>query len=143
MEASESIQFREARDPDLEQIKTLWSLAGVARPWNDPDADISFARKGPHSTILVAQLANSICATAMVGEDGHRGWVYYVAVDPVYQGKGLGKRIMQEAEGWLQRRGVWKVHLLVRDDNAAVKDFYSHIGYRNTGSICFQKVLSG
>lgn len=142
METVEGIQVREIRDADIQQIKALWASAGLTRPWNDPDVDIAFARKGPHSTILVAQLANRICASAMVGEDGHRGWVYYVAADPAWRGKGLGRCIMHEAERWLQRRGVWKVQLLVREDNTGVKDFYSHIGYRNTGSVCFQKELS-
>jgi ribosomal protein S18 acetylase RimI-like enzyme len=137
------IQIRGIRDTDLEQVKALWSSSGVARPWNDPDKDLAFARRGPHSTILVAELHEAICATAMVGEDGHRGWVYYVAADPVHQGRGLGRRIMQAAENWLRQRGVWKVQLLVRADNSAVRNFYRHLGHRETKSVCLQKLLTG
>ncbi len=128
-------------DADTEQVVALWHAAGVARPWNDPLRDIAFARRDAHSTVLVAQLDGRIVASAMVGEDGHRGWVYYVAADPARQGSGLGRTMMEAAENWLAQRGVWKVQLLVRADNAAVRQFYEHLGYRDTRSICFQKII--
>ncbi len=82
-------------------------------------------------------------ATVMVGEDGHRGWVYYVAADPARQGTGLGRAVMEAAETWLAARGVWKVQLLIREDNVAVKRFYEHLGYRDTRTSCYQKVIAG
>jgi len=133
--------IRGIRDDDIEQVVALWQAAGIARPWNDPVTDIAFARKGPHSTVLVAERDGRVSATAMVGEDGHRGWVYYVAADPALQGSGLGRLIMAAAEAWLAARGVWKVQLLVREDNARVKDFYEHLGYRDVRSSCFQKII--
>jgi ribosomal protein S18 acetylase RimI-like enzyme len=91
---------------------------------------------------LVAELSGRIVATAMVGEDGHRGWVYYVAADPHQKGIGFGRAIMDAAETWLAKRGVWKVQLLVRQDNVAVKQFYEHLGYRDTQSVCLQKIIA-
>ncbi len=133
--------IRDSHDGDVAGIVALWHAAGVSRPWNDPRTDIAFARRDPHSTVLVADIAGRIVASAMVGEDGHRGWVYYVAVDPLHRHRGLGARIMRAAEAWLARRGVWKVQLLVREDNASVRDFYEHLGYRDTRTVCFQKVI--
>jgi ribosomal protein S18 acetylase RimI-like enzyme len=133
--------IRDIRDGDFDQIVALWHAAGVARPWNDPARDIAFARRDDHSTILVAEQAGRIVASAMLGEDGHRGWVYYVAVDPALQGSGLGRRIMDAAEAWLVARGVWKVQLLVREDNRRVVDFYERLGYHDTRTVCMQKVL--
>ena len=49
--------------------------------------------------------------------------------------------MMEAAERWLANRGVWKVQLLVRGDNAAVRQFYEHLGYRDTRSICLQKII--
>jgi ribosomal protein S18 acetylase RimI-like enzyme len=135
------VMIREIRDEDIEQVIGMWHASGITRPWNDPPADIAFARRGPHSTILVAILADQIVATAMVGEDGHRGWVYYVATDPKHQGTGLGRAIMDAAEAWLAKRGIWKVQLLVRDTNGQAKGFYERLGYRDTGVTCFQKVI--
>jgi len=133
--------IRPMRDDDIDQIIAVWRAAGVARPWNDPRRDIAFARRDEHSTILVAELDGRIVATAMVGEDGHRGWVYYVATDPAYRGKGLGKAVMTAAEAWLIARGVWKLQLLVREENTQVVDFYAQLGYRDTKTVCMQKIL--
>jgi len=134
--------IRDVADDDIAQVIAIWHASGVARPWNDPATDIAFARRRPHSTILVAASDGRILATAMVGEDGHRGWVYYVAAAPDQQGGGLGRMMMDAAEAWLAKRGVWKVQLLVRSDNAPVKRFYEHLGYRDTGSTCFQKIIA-
>ena len=135
------LTIREITDQDIEPVIALWHASGVSRPWNNPVTDIAFARRGPHSTILVAKRDDRIVGSVMVGEDGHRGWVYYVAADPAAQGAGLGRAMMDAAETWLRRRGVWKLQQLVRSDNAPVKDFYLHLGYKDTGVTCFQKVL--
>jgi GNAT superfamily N-acetyltransferase len=134
--------IREIRDDDLGPVVALWHEAGVARAWNDPATDIAFARRGPHSTILVMEVEGRIVASAMVGEDGHRGWVYYVCAAPEQQGTGLGRAIMTAAEDWLRERGVWKVQLLIREGNERVRQFYEHLGYRDTRSVCFQKVIA-
>lgn len=133
--------IRDMKDADAEQVIAVWHASGVARSWNDPVRDLAFARRDSHSTVLVADLSGRIVATAMVGEDGHRGWVYYVAADPTYQSRGFGRAMMEAAERWLANRGVWKVQLLVRGDNAAVRQFYEHLGYRDTRSICLQKII--
>jgi ribosomal protein S18 acetylase RimI-like enzyme len=133
--------IRAISDDDIEKVVALWHAAGVARPWNDPRKDIAFARRNPHSTLLVAEMEGDVVATVMVGEDGHRGWVYYVAADPIHQGKGLGRAMMSAAEDWLTKRGVWKLQLLVRAENAKVIEFYEHLGYRDTSTVCLQKIL--
>jgi hypothetical protein len=133
--------IRAISDDDIEKVVALWHAAGVARPWNDPRKDIAFARRNPHSTLLVAETEGDVVATVMVGEDGHRGWVYYVAADPIHQGKGLGRAMMSAAEDWLTKRGVWKLQLLVRAENAKVIEFYEHLGYRDTSTVCLQKIL--
>ena len=138
---SEGVAFREMRPDESAPVAALWQAAGVARPWNDPAKDIAFALREDHSTVLVGEKDGRIVASAMVGEDGHRGWVYYVAVDPELQRSGLGVAIMAAAERWLAARGVWKVHLLVREDNAGVKMFYERLGYRDTRTVCMQKVI--
>jgi ribosomal protein S18 acetylase RimI-like enzyme len=135
------VVIRDISHDDIESVIALWHASGIVRPWNDPAKDIAFARRDTNSTVLVADLSGRVVATAMVGEDGHRGWVYYLAADPDYQGNGLGRTMMDAAETWLAARGVWKVQLLVREDNVAVKQFYEHLGYRDTRSTCFQKII--
>lgn len=72
---------------------------------------------------------DAVVATVMVGDDGHRGWVYYLAVDPSMQRQGMGARLMRAAEAWLLERGGVKLQLMVRADNAAVAAFYRALGY--------------
>jgi hypothetical protein len=79
---------RDMRDEDFDAVVAIWRASGVARPWNDPATDIAFARRGPHSTVLVGEAEGGIVATAMVGEDGHRGWTYYVAAAEARAGDG-------------------------------------------------------
>ena len=123
------MEVREAEVSDADDIVGLWEAAGLTRPWNDPRADLERALAGPSSTVLLAEDGSGILATAMVGHDGHRGWVYYVAVREDARGQGRGAAIMAAAEGWLRERGVPKVQLMVRDSNEAVLGFYGPLGY--------------
>lgn len=136
-----ALRIRPIEDGDVEDVVRLWTEAGVTRPWNDPRQDIAFGRRGEHATILVAEEDGVILATAQVGEDGHRGWLYYVAVTPERQGEGLGRAVMDAAEEWLRARGVWKVQLLVRAENRHVVEFYGKLGYRELDTVCMQKVI--
>jgi ribosomal protein S18 acetylase RimI-like enzyme len=135
--------FREIEEGDIEEIVALWTACGLTRPWNDPYKDIAFARAGTASTILVAEESGRVTATAMVGHDGHRGMLYYVAVEPSLQRQGLGKAAVRAAEAWLAERGVWKVNLLVRAENAAVKGFYEALGYEVNPVMCMARRITG
>ena len=77
----------------------LWQDSGLTRPWNDPEADLRRAAGGGSSCVLAAiGDDDSLLATAMVGHDGHRGWVYYLAVDAAQRGRGLGRQMMEACE---------------------------------------------
>jgi ribosomal protein S18 acetylase RimI-like enzyme len=130
-------------DADVEPVIALWQRCGLTRPWNDPASDIAFARRGVNATVLVGRAADTIVATAMVGHDGHRGWVYYVAVDPDCRHKGYGRVIMDAAEHWLRLRGIEKLQLMVRPDNSQVQAFYQSLGYLEQERIIYAKWLDG
>jgi ribosomal protein S18 acetylase RimI-like enzyme len=133
--------FREIGDADVEAVVALWQACGLTRPWNDPYKDISFSRQGADSTILVAEQDGRIIASVMVGHDGHRGMLYYVAVDPALRRGGLGRAAVRAAEAWLGRRGVWKVNLLVRSENDAVRGFYESLGYEINPVFCMARKI--
>jgi ribosomal protein S18 acetylase RimI-like enzyme len=130
-------------DTDVAAVVALWQACGLTRPWNDPGADIALARKGPNSAVLVGRDGNAIVASVMVGYDGHRGWVYYVAVDPDHRHKKYGRVIMDAAENWLRQRGIEKMQLLVRSDNTGVKAFYEQLGYLEQERVVYAKWLDG
>ena len=129
-------------DADVADVTALWQRCGLTRPWNDPSSDIALARQGPNSTILVGR-AGALVASAMVGHDGHRGWVYYVAVDPEEQGNGFGRAVMGAAEAWLRERGITKIMLMVRPDNEPVRAFYEALGYFHQPRAVYAKWLDG
>lgn len=114
------------------EAAALWRATGLTRPWNDPLEDIHRSLAGPASTILACVVQDQLVATAMVGHDGHRGWVYYVAVEPGRQHAGLGRMMMSASERWLTERGAVKVHLMVRETNEQVTRFYEHLGYERS-----------
>lgn len=130
-------------DAGVADVIALWQRCDLTRPWNDPAADIALARSGPNATVLVGRDGGAVVASVLVGHDGHRGWVYYVAVDPDHQHKGYGRVIMDAAENWLRTRGIEKMQLMVRPDNRGVQAFYQSIGYFEQERIIYAKWLDG
>jgi ribosomal protein S18 acetylase RimI-like enzyme len=114
---------------DFPAVIALWEQAGLTRPWNPPAADLQRALDTETSTVLGAVRDTSLVGTVMVGHDGHRGWVYYLAVAASERGTGIGRHLMRAAETWLVERGAVKVQLMVREANTAVTGFYDRLGY--------------
>jgi ribosomal protein S18 acetylase RimI-like enzyme len=122
----------------------LWRATGLIRPWNDPEADLRRARRGPSSTVLAAlRGSGDLLGTAMVGHDGHRGWVYYLAVLPERQGTGLGRSLVRACETWLLQRDVPKIQLMVRDDNDGAIAFYDALDYQVQPVVVLGRRLDG
>lgn len=128
-EAAASIE--QLSHADAAEAVALWQANGLTRPWNAPEADFTRAVDGPASAVLGIRDDGVLVATAMVGHDGHRGWVYYLAVDPSRHRQGLGARLMRAAEAWIVEHGGVKLQLMVRADNEAAADFYRAIGYEH------------
>ncbi len=138
-----SLSIATIEDADIPAVVALWERCGSTRPWNDPEGDIALARSDTNSTILLGRDAGALVASVLVGHDGHRGWVYYVTVDPDHRYQGFGRAIMTAAEDWLHARGILKLQLMVRPDNTQVKAFYESIGYGEQERIVFAKWLDG
>jgi ribosomal protein S18 acetylase RimI-like enzyme len=130
-------------DADVAAVIALWQRCDLTRPWNDPAADIAMARRGANATVLVGRDGGDIAASVLVGHDGHRGWVYYVSVDPDRRGKGHGREIMNAAEDWLRGHGIEKLQLMVRAGNAKVQTFYETLDYQEQARVIYAKWLDG
>jgi ribosomal protein S18 acetylase RimI-like enzyme len=131
----------EATAGDIEAVVALWEACGLTRPWNDPRADFRMAIHGATSTVLVARDDTGVAASVMVGFDGHRGWIYYLAVAPGRQRSGLGREMMARTEAWLRGQGAPKLQLMVRDDNAAALGFYDALGMERQTVVVLGKRL--
>lgn len=125
------MQIRDLTTANIGATTSLWVRAGLTRSWNPPELDLQRALDGGTSTVLGAFDNDRLIGTVMVGHDGHRGWVYYLAVDESQRGTGLGRQLMSTAENWLRKHGAVKVQLMVRSTNEAVLGFYEHLGYED------------
>jgi ribosomal protein S18 acetylase RimI-like enzyme len=114
---------------DREPLVELWSRCGLTRPWNDPYRDIDRKLAADPANLLVLEQDGRLIGSVMVGYDGHRGWVNYLAVDPGHQHQGLGRALMADAERRLRAAGCPKLNLQVRPSNQAAVEFYRRIGF--------------
>jgi len=133
--------LRSYRPGDREALVALWSICELTRPWNNPHRDIDrkLARDGDN--LLVLEEDNQLIGSVMVGYEGHRGWVNYLAVHPDHQRQGLGRLLMDEAERRLRDLGCAKVNLQVRASNETAREFYRQIGYTVDEAVSFGKRL--
>jgi len=123
------MRIRPYQSADEATVISLWDRCGLLRPWNDPRKDIQRKLAVRPDQFLVGEIDGVIVATAMIGYDGHRGWIYYLAVSPDIQRQGLGRAIVEEAERLLREAGCPKINLQVRSTNHDVIGFYRSIGF--------------
>lgn len=115
---------------DEEAVVAVWRACGLTHPNNDPHKDIARKMKVGPELFLVYEMDGQIVGTVMVGYEGHRGWINYLGVLPEYQGRGLGRELMDQAEAMLIARGCAKINLQIRATNTKVIRFYEKIGFR-------------
>jgi ribosomal protein S18 acetylase RimI-like enzyme len=137
------LAIRSASHDDEAAVVALWRACDLVVSYNDPAKDFRFGRAGACSDVLIGEdRAGRIRATVMVGHDGHRGWLYYLASDPDSRGVGFGRRMVLAAEDWLRDRGVVKAQLLVRETNTGVVSFYERLGFEVAPRVLMSKWLT-
>lgn len=135
------MQVRPFLDSDEAAVIALWQAAGLTRSWNDPRKDIERKRAVQREWFLVGTQDDAVMASIMVGYDGHRGWINYLAVDPAHRRKGHARVLMREAERLLAAAGCPKINLQVRTSNSSVAAFYQAIGYSQDDVVSFGRRL--
>ena len=124
------ISIRPFREEDQDNVIQLWDKVFPDAPsHNNPARDIRTKREVQPELFLVAVVEELIVGTAMAGFDGHRGWVYYLGVDPDFQRRGIGTALMKRVESRLLGLGCPKLNLQIRSNNAEVQAFYESLGY--------------
>jgi ribosomal protein S18 acetylase RimI-like enzyme len=135
------MEIRTFQREDEQAVVSLWKRCGLVRPANDPHQDIARKLQVRGDLFLVGVVEDRVVATVMAGYDGHRGWVNYLAVAPDSQRRGLGRRMMTEAERRLRASGCPKINLQVRSGNAGAMEFYRAIGYGQDDVVSMGKRL--
>jgi ribosomal protein S18 acetylase RimI-like enzyme len=113
-------------------VIALWAgifVEGYEAPHNDPDVSIGLKTAYDPELLLVAVDGSRVVGTVMGGYDGHRGWIYSLAVDENERHRGIGTEMIEEVVRRLMARGCLKVNLQVMPDNEGVVRFYQELGF--------------
>ncbi|MEX0760314.1 MAG: GNAT family acetyltransferase, partial [Tistlia sp.] len=133
--------LRPYREADFLACAELWRRCGISVSYNDPAEDVALWQRSSDAEILVCERGGLLVGTVCVGHDGHRGWLYQLAVEPKLQHQGLGRKLVRAAEDWLAERGVPKVQLMIRPTNEGVRRFYESLGYELTPRLILARWL--
>ncbi len=124
------------------QLMGLWeAVFGYDTAHNSPGLAIDKKLALADGLLFVALIDGCVVGSVMAGYDGHRGWLYSVAVDAAQQKQGLGSALVRHAEAALAERGCMKVNLQVRTGNEAVTAFYESLGYRVEPRVSMGKLI--
>ena len=142
-EVNKDLKIKPYSEKDEQGVVALWHEAFPDNsPWNVPENDIKRKLNVQRELFLVAEIKEEIIGTAMAGFDGHRGWVYYVAVSKKHRRRGIGKALMQRVEKGLIDIGCSKLNLQVRASNNEVVEFYKRLGYNVEDRVSMGKLLT-
>jgi ribosomal protein S18 acetylase RimI-like enzyme len=115
----------------------LWEKCGLIIPQNDPIEDIQKKLDFQPGLFFVALLDDQLVGSVMVGYEGHRGWLNYLAVLPSFQRRGYGTKLVNKAIVELKKIGCLKLNLQVRKSDSSVIEFYKHLGFEEEERISF------
>jgi ribosomal protein S18 acetylase RimI-like enzyme len=120
---------------DTDEVVALWRDAfpeyrDATKPQRNPHLSISNKLATQRELFFVAVLDTRVIGTVMAGYDGHRGWLYSLAVSMAQRRRGIGRRLVEHAENVLAARGCPKVNLQVLSVKDDVQAFYAALGYR-------------
>lgn len=114
---------------DETDVVRLWIDCGLVVSHNNPIRDIQRKLCVNPEWFLIGAMEDRIVSTCMVGYEGHRGWINYLAVSPDLQRTGIASQMMEHAEEILRGAGCPKINLMIRSSNSQVIDFYKSIGF--------------
>ena len=117
------------RDDDESAMIELWRECGLVVPWNNPLTDIARKKADSPELFFTGRIDGRLVASCMAGYDGHRGWIYFLAVANCEQRKGFAAQLVAHVEAQLIELGCPKLELMVRDANHEVIAFYQAIGF--------------
>jgi len=109
----------------------LWKKCNLIVPQNDPLEDIQNKIEFQPDMFLIALLNGKLIGSVMVGYEGHRGWLNYLAVSPDYQNRGYGRKLVEKAIAELQKLGCLKLNVQIRESNTSAVRFYERLGFRD------------
>ncbi len=140
---SRIVRIRTYSPSDEQAVVALWrQIFGYPAPHNDPLTVIQHKMAVQPDLLFVAEVEGNVVGTVMGGYDGHRGWIYSLAVTAAHRHKGIGAALMRHAEAALTQRGCLKINLQILASNGDVTAFYKKLGYSVEERISMGKTTS-
>jgi len=137
------MKIRKYEEKDKDKVIRLWeTIFSANSPHNEPSKVIAAKTKNQGELFFVAESDEQILGTVMAGYDGHRGWLYTVAVLPENRRKGIGGHLVKHAVSALKEMGCVKVNLQVRETNTQVVSFYKSLGFNAEERVSMGKLLT-
>jgi ribosomal protein S18 acetylase RimI-like enzyme len=133
--------IRKYEEKDEEQVINLWKQCNLIVPQNDPHENIKKKMEFQPNLFFIGTVNNEVVASIMIGYEGYRGWINYIAVIPEYRNKGFGRQLVNKAIDELKKLGCLKVNLQVRKYNKDVIEFYENLGFSNDRVVSLGKHL--
>ena len=140
--AAANLRIRCFRETDREAVRNIWREQLIQnQPYHD--IDISIDRKMAYQPELffVGELDNQVVGTVMAGYDGHRGWLYAVAVDERYKRRGIARALVAHAEEALRKLDCVKINLQVEQGRDEVIGFWEALGWETHQHTSMGKAL--
>ncbi len=137
------MEIRLFEETDAGGVIALWtSVFAYSAPHNDPARVIRDKLAVQRELFIVALLDGVVVGTVMGGYDGHRGWIYSLAVDPRVRRRGVGTALTRPIEQALTQRGCPKINLQVLASNAGTVAFYQKLDYAVEERVSMGKLLA-
>lgn len=135
MSTSDALSIRRFDARDTPAVIALWQQAfpeyrDATKPQRNPHLSIANKLATQPELFFVAVLGERVVGTVMGGYDGHRGWLYSLAVDEAWRRHGIGTRLVAHVEEALTALGCPKLNLQVLSAKSDVRAFYEALGYR-------------
>jgi ribosomal protein S18 acetylase RimI-like enzyme len=125
------------------QVIDIWaSIFNYQAPRNKPSLIVDKKFAVNDDLFFIAVENGVIVGTIMAGYDGHRGWIYSLAVIPEKRRARIGTRLLKHAENELKKLGCVKINLQVFQHNEIVKEFYLKNGYEIEDRISMGKEIT-
>ena len=121
--------YRKFNNQDKEKLISLWQTVFPDDPPHNEPVKVLKAKLAVDDLVFIVEQGENIIGACMAGYDGHRGWLYAVAVNPEFRRQGIGEALIKYTLNELAKIGCIKVNLQIRSTNTAVAAFYESVGF--------------
>lgn len=134
------VKYRVMDINDYEGVYDLWiNTPGMGLNTADDSREgiAKYLLRNPAAS-FVAVDDGKIIGVIMAGHDGRRGFIHHTAVQIEYRGRGIARKLVENAMAALEKEGINKVALVVFDKNETGNGFWERIGFTERNDLIYR-----